>query len=42
MSWGVNSIPSMFILDKKGNLHSTGARGKLEEMIPELLAQRDE
>ncbi|MCH7870654.1 MAG: redoxin domain-containing protein [Planctomycetes bacterium] len=42
MSWGVNSIPAMFILDKKGNLHSTDAGGKLEEMIPELLAQRDE
>ena len=42
MSWGVNSIPSMFILDKKGNLYSTEAGGKLETMIPELLAKRDE
>jgi len=42
MSWGVSSIPSMFIIDKDGNLHSTEAGGKLEEMIPELLANRDE
>ena len=41
-SWGINSIPSMFILDAKGNLYSTEARGKLEKMIPELLAKRDE
>jgi thiol-disulfide isomerase/thioredoxin len=37
--WGINSIPSLFIVDKKGNLKSTGARGKLEELIPELLAE---
>lgn len=32
----------MFIIDKEGNLHSTDARGKLEKMIPELLAKRDD
>lgn len=37
--WGINSIPSIFIVDKKGNLHSTEARGKLEELIPKLLAE---
>lgn len=36
-SWGINSIPAVFIVDKDGNLHSTNARGKLETMIPELL-----
>lgn len=38
-SWGINSIPALFVVDKKGNLHSIRARGKLEEMIPELLAK---
>ena len=42
MSWGINGIPTMFIIDKEGNLHSTDARGKLEKMIPELLAKRDD
>lgn len=36
-AWGINSIPSMFIIDRKGNLHSTQARGKLDTLIPELL-----
>ena len=36
-SWGVNSIPCVFIVDADGNLSSTQARGKLEEMIPQLL-----
>lgn len=36
-SWGINSIPCVFIVDKEGNLYSTEARGKLEELIPELL-----
>lgn len=36
-SWGINSIPALFVVDQKGNLHSVKARGKLEKMIPELL-----
>jgi thiol-disulfide isomerase/thioredoxin len=36
-SWGINSIPSVFVIDADGKLHSIHARGKLEEMIPELL-----
>jgi thiol-disulfide isomerase/thioredoxin len=36
-SWGINGIPALFIVDKQGNLHSTKARGKLDELIPELL-----
>ncbi|HEY8505716.1 MAG TPA: TlpA disulfide reductase family protein [Gemmataceae bacterium] len=36
-SWGINAIPSLFIIDTEGKLHSTKARGKLEELIPELL-----
>jgi thiol-disulfide isomerase/thioredoxin len=38
-SWGINAIPCLFIVDKQGNLHSTRARGKLDELIPELLAK---
>lgn len=38
-SWGINSIPSLFIVDKNGNLKSVKARGKLEKLIPELLAE---
>ncbi len=36
-SWGINSIPCVFVVDTKGNLFSVEARGRLEEMIPELL-----
>jgi thiol-disulfide isomerase/thioredoxin len=39
--WGINSIPSVFIIDANGNLYSTEARGKLEKLIPELIAKRD-
>jgi len=41
MSWGVNSIPCVFVVDADGNLANTEARGKLEELIPELLKKRD-
>jgi thiol-disulfide isomerase/thioredoxin len=40
-SWGINSIPCVFIIDADGKLYSTEARGKLETLIPELLAKRD-
>jgi alkyl hydroperoxide reductase subunit AhpC len=40
-SWGINSIPCVFIVDADGNLHSTEARGKLETLIPELIKKRD-
>lgn len=40
-SWGINAIPAIFIVDAEGNLHSTKARGKLETLIPELIAKRD-
>ncbi|MFG0283956.1 MAG: TlpA family protein disulfide reductase, partial [Phycisphaerales bacterium JB039] len=39
--WGINSIPALFVVDPQGRLHSVKARGKLEEMIPQLLSQRD-
>jgi thiol-disulfide isomerase/thioredoxin len=40
-SWEVTSIPTLFILDSDGKLISTDARGKLDELIPELIAKRD-
>ena len=36
-SWGIDWVPTMFVIDQKGNLHSYNARGKLHDMIPELL-----
>lgn len=36
-SWGIDSIPALFVVAPDGKLHSTEARGKLEEMIPALL-----
>jgi thiol-disulfide isomerase/thioredoxin len=40
-SWGINSIPALFVIDAKGNLHSTEARGKLADVLPELIKKRD-
>lgn len=37
--WGVEQIPTYFVVDKKGLLRSTDARGQLDELIPELLAE---
>lgn len=37
--WGVNSLPAAFIVDRQGNLRSVDAQGKLDKMIPELLAK---
>jgi thiol-disulfide isomerase/thioredoxin len=37
--WGVKAIPAVFAVDADGNLYSTEARGKLETLIPELLAK---
>jgi thiol-disulfide isomerase/thioredoxin len=37
--WGINGIPTVFIVDTEGNLYSTSARGQLEQLIPELLAK---
>jgi thiol-disulfide isomerase/thioredoxin len=37
--WGINGIPTMFLIDKKGILRSVEARKDFEEMIPKLLAE---
>jgi len=39
-SWGVNSIPCVFVVDTDGKLFSVEARGKLEKIIPELLEKK--
>jgi len=36
-SWGVGGIPEVFLLDRDGRLVTTEARGRLAELIPELL-----
>ncbi len=42
--WGIAAIPTVFAIDADGKLASTQARGRLEELIPELLekAKKDE
>jgi thiol-disulfide isomerase/thioredoxin len=37
---GVEGIPTLFILDKKGVLRSMEARGRLDKLIPELLEEK--
>ena len=37
VSWGIDSIPRVFIVDADGKLASVDAGGKLDTMIPELL-----
>ncbi len=39
-SWGINAIPSMFVVDPDGKLYSVEARGHLETIIPNLLKKR--
>jgi thiol-disulfide isomerase/thioredoxin len=35
--WGIRGIPTIFIIDRDGNLYSANARGQLDELIPKLL-----
>jgi thiol-disulfide isomerase/thioredoxin len=37
--FGINSIPAMWLVDKKGNLRDMKARGALEEKVEKLLAE---
>lgn len=41
VSWGINAIPALFVVDRAGNLASVKARGTLETLLPELLGQAD-
>ena len=38
--WGIEAIPAVFVLDRKGKLRSVNGQGKLEELIPKLLAEK--
>jgi len=38
-SWGIMSIPNVFIIDRKGNLREVGVRN-LEESVKKLLAEK--
>ena len=40
--WGINEIPCVFVVDTGGKLCSVEARGKLEEMIPDLRKKKTE
>ena len=35
--WGIEGLPTVFLIDRQGRLHSMNARGKLEKWVPELL-----
>ena len=37
--WGVQAIPTYFVVDKSGRLRSTDARATLDELIPKLIAE---
>jgi thiol-disulfide isomerase/thioredoxin len=39
-SWGISSIPTMFVIDQDGKLASVEARGELEKLLPELLSKK--
>jgi thiol-disulfide isomerase/thioredoxin len=36
-SWGIDAIPAVFVVDRDGKLSSINARGRLDEILPELL-----
>jgi thiol-disulfide isomerase/thioredoxin len=38
-SWGIDSIPTVFVVDKQGRLATVTARGQLDTLLPKLLAQ---
>ncbi len=40
-SWGIVAIPTVFLVDTEGKIYSIEARGKLEELIPELLKKKE-
>jgi hypothetical protein len=37
--FGINGIPTMFLIDKKGVLRTVDARDNMDDMIPKLLAE---
>jgi thiol-disulfide isomerase/thioredoxin len=41
VDWGVDSLPTEFVIDRKGRLHNANASGKLEEIVPRLLQEKE-
>jgi thiol-disulfide isomerase/thioredoxin len=39
LGFGINGIPTMFLIDKKGVLRTVEARDNMEDLIPKLLAE---
>jgi thiol-disulfide isomerase/thioredoxin len=39
LAYGINGIPTMFLIDKKGVVRSVSARENMEELIPKMLAE---
>jgi thiol-disulfide isomerase/thioredoxin len=39
-SWGIMSIPHVFLIDKQGKVVTTEGRGQLETLLPKLLEQK--
>lgn len=39
VKWGITSIPTMFVVDSSGVVRSTTARGRLDEILPDLIKQ---
>jgi thiol-disulfide isomerase/thioredoxin len=39
-SWGINAIPTVFLIDQEGKVVSVEADDQLETLIPELLSRR--
>jgi thiol-disulfide isomerase/thioredoxin/predicted nucleic acid-binding protein len=38
-SYGIDSIPTMYLIDRKGILRTVDARSQMEDLIPKLLAE---
>jgi peroxiredoxin len=38
--WGIEHIPMQFVVDRQGRLRSIEAVGRLEQLLPELLAEK--
>jgi thiol-disulfide isomerase/thioredoxin len=39
MDWGINAIPTLFVVDRAGRLAAMDARRELEALLPELISQ---
>ncbi len=39
--WGIEHLPHQFVIDRKGRLRNADADGKLDDLVPELLAEKE-